>query len=232
LRGAASKERHLFGRALEFQFVEQVAPLLAREGLGRVLAHLRELWPVDLLQSFLGSPHARVVRLSAQCLGIHGDPDACRALVCLLGHADPEVAREAEDALWSIWMRSGSDTGNERLLAAMRAAEHGDLNGAIQQLGELCSDEPEFAEAHHQRGLALLGLERLERADAAYGEALLLNPLHFAAASGRGHICVQRGDLAGALRYYRRALHLHPRLAEIREVVPQLDAALERRVVA
>jgi tetratricopeptide (TPR) repeat protein len=219
-------------RSLEWQFVENVQPMLASGRLTAAAAHLREHWPSPVLHALLSSSSGSVVGLAARCLGLVGDLEDARQLSCLLGHPSRDVAQAAEDALWSVWMRAAGETACEELMAAMRVGEGGEHRAAIAALSVLCESRPDFAEAHHQRALALHAVDEIERAEAAYREALRLNPLHFAAAAGLGHVCIQRGDLAGALRHYRRALHLHPRLDEIREVVPQLDAALERRVVA
>ncbi|MFQ5807237.1 MAG: tetratricopeptide repeat protein [Phycisphaerae bacterium] len=219
-------------RESETAFLVTIDPPLVGGDLSVVLARLRANWPPGRLVELLTSPLASVVKTAATCLGLTGTMEHCGPLVSLLGHADEEVAAAAEDALWSIWMRAGSENANRQLKAAVERMRKGRIEAALDLLHDLTAAENPSAEAHHQQAIALHSLERYEEAEAAYQEALALNPYHFAAVAGLGHICGQRRDLTGALRYYRRALRIHPRLKEIREVVPQLEAAIQKRVVA
>lgn len=213
-------------------FLISIDPPLACGDLRAVLVRLRESWPPERLVELFASPLAPVVKTAATCLGLTGTARHCGRLAALLKHSDEQVARAAENALWSIWMRAGSEDANGQLAAAVEQHKTGDFGAALRVLDALLKAEGSFAEAHHQRGLALHSLERYEEAGLAYQQALALNPHHFAALAGLGHICAEQDDFAGALRYYRRALDIHPRLTEIGEIVPQLEAALKRRVVA
>ena len=88
--------------------------------------------------------------------------------------------------------------------------------------------EPDYAEAHFQRGLAFATLDRNDEAAEAFREALRLNPYHFAAAASLGHACLELGDLPAAVRYYRQALRLHPRLDDVPVALREVTAALQR----
>jgi len=222
----------LTGTPPEERFLDQIQPALARGELSLVLTRLAREWPPSRLTGLLDCPAPGVVALAARCLGLIGTMRHSPALAALLGHENEAVVKAAEDALWSIWMRSGSPEANRALAAAVEQVRREDLDTAADMLEKLTAAEPGFAEAHHQRALTLHSLGRIEPAEGAYREALRLNPYHYAAAAGLGHICVERGDLGGALQHYRSALHVHPRLAEIREFVLQLEAAVQRRVVA
>jgi Flp pilus assembly protein TadD len=213
-------------------FLISIDPPLVTGDLPAVLARLRADWPPERLVELLLSPSATVVKAAATCLGMTGTMQHCKWLVPLLGHANEHVASAAEDALWSIWMQAGSGDANARLRLAVERLRDGDIDVALRSLEILIAAEGSFAEARHQQAVALHSLERYDEAEAAYEGTVGLNPLHFAAFAGLGHISAQRDDFHGALRYYRRALHIHPRLTEIREIVPQLEAAIQRRVVA
>lgn len=168
-----------------------------------------------------------VARLAASGSMMHAP-----RLTPLLAHPDPHVAAGAETALWSIWMRAGTPAGVEELARAVDCVQSDHLEQALSLLTVLCITEPAFAEAHHQRAIVLHLLERTEEAQAAYSETLRVNPEHFAAAAGLGHVRAERGELLAALQQYRRAVRLNPRLTEIREAVSHIEAALRRRVVA
>lgn len=217
---------------LLLEFCRQAIPPLERGDTPALLETLED-WPAERLLEALSAGASDSEALAvAQCLGaVGGTPAAC-ALVSMLGHPSAEVAQVAEDALWSVWMRAAPPRAVEQLRQAIRCSDEEDFAGAIRILRLLVAHEPAFAEAHHQLALALHARESLEEAESAYREAVRLNPLHFAAFAGLGHIAVARADLEGALARYRRAVHLHPRLGDIRELLPRLEAAVQRRVVA
>lgn len=219
-------------RDSERAFLISIDPPLAANDLAVVLARLGASWPPERLLTLLASPRPAVVKAAATCVGLTGSMEHCSRLAALLGHADEQVATAAEDALWMIWMRAGSEPGCRQLRTAVQRLREGEIEAALRLLGSLTAAEGSLAEAHHQQAIAWHSLERYGEAEAAYRKTLALNPYHFAAVAGLGHVCAHRGDFAGALHHYRRALEIHPRLTEIREIVPQLEAALEKRVVA
>lgn len=216
----------------EAQFVTQVGPYIAEKQFAPLLAALRESWSAESLCEFLGSESSLVARLGATCLGYIGESRHAPALAELLFHSDSDVVQAAEDALWSIWMRSSRSSSNRQLARAIKLIGQEEFDRALGELDLLCDAEPGFAEAQHQRGIALHSLERLHDAEDAYLAAFELNPHHFAAAAALGHIAIEAGDLDRALRLYRESLSIHPRQAELAEMVPQLEAAMRRRVVA
>lgn len=219
-------------RDLDMLFLVTIEPPLEAGDVPTVLARLRANWPPERLTEMLKSPLTAVVKAATRCLGMTGTMSQCEPLVALLGHADEAVVAAAEDALWGIWMRAGSERANEELARAVAHLRAGEFETALEGLRALSAGEDPPAEAHHQRALALHSLERYEEADAAYRAAVDRNRYHFAAMAGLGHLCVQGGDYRGALQFYRQALEIHPRLAEIRDIVPQLETAIQKRIVA
>jgi tetratricopeptide (TPR) repeat protein len=163
---------------------------------------------------------------AAVCLGLKGGMSHCRALATLLRHGEPQAAQLAEDSLWRIWMRAGTAHGNALLARALDLIREERYVQALRVLTGLCAAEPRFAEAHNQRGIALCFLDRHAEAAAAFRLALRWNRYHFSAAASLGHTYAERCDAKGALRHYRFALHLNPRLDGILEMVKQLEAAV------
>ena len=139
------------------------------------------------------------------------------------------VVQLAEHCLWSIWMQSGSEEGNRHLAAAVGCMKTGDHAAAIKVLDALVAREPEFAEAHFQRGLALAAADQTAEAEDAYRQALRLNPYHFGAAAALGHACVERGHLQAALHFYRQALRIHPQLEDVPDAVHEVECVIEAR---
>lgn len=206
-------------------------PLLARQ-MAVVIARLRANWPPERLLGMTESSVESVAALAARCLGFVGTAAHARRLAELLKHPHENVAEAAEDALWNIGMRAYTGRLHDSLQAAVERIGAGDFDDALRRLEELIAKEPHKAEAWHQRGLAFHSLQRYDEAEAAYAAALERNPLHFAAAAGLGHIHVERGEFSAALDFYKQALEIHPRMKELRELVPKLEAALHHRDVA
>jgi tetratricopeptide (TPR) repeat protein len=213
-------------------FLAAIEPPLLAGDLPVLLARLRADWSPERLAELLASPLSAVAAAAATCLGLSGSMKHCQRLVSALGHTDDQVAAAAENALWSIWMRAGSEDACARLRTAVRQLERGEIEAALVTLRDLIAAEGSMAEAYHQQAIALHSLEQYQEAEAAYQQAVALNAYHFAAVAGLGHIRAQGGDWAGALGYYRRALRINPRLTDIREIVPQLETAIRKRVVA
>lgn len=163
------------------------------------------------------------------CLGMKGTMRQCPVLARLLHQEDARLVALAENSLWQIWMRAGSDYGNTVLARAVNLIGQERYEQALRVLDGLCGAEPGFAEARHQRGIVLCSLGRVAEAAEAFREALRRNRYHFSAAVNLGHTFAERSDLLAALRHYRYALRLHPRLEGIPEVVRELEVALGRQ---
>lgn len=216
----------------ESGFLSNIGPLLERGDRAGALRALSENWPVDRLVEFFSSDISEVARLAAVCVGMTGRMQDGRYLSHLLAHDDEDVVTAAEDALWSVWMRAGSDTARNELALAIRDIQAERVEAGLSRLERLCMREPNFAEAHHQRGMALHGLGHSDEALVEYQEALSQNPLHFAAFASIGHILIERNDYAGALQHYRSAVSIHPHIADLPELLPQLEQLVQRRSVA
>jgi tetratricopeptide (TPR) repeat protein len=167
------------------------------------------------------------IRATVAYIGVVGSMRECPLLALCLQHHDDGVAALAEHGLWTIWMQSGSPLGNQELAEAIEWLAAGDEESAVAQLERVVAREPSFAEAHFHHGVARSTLDHWVAAGQAFRQALRLNSYHFAAAANLGHTCAAQGNLLGALRYYRQALRLHPRLAELPQVVQELEERLE-----
>lgn len=190
---------------------------------------LRENPRSTALAPLLAASEPETVRAAVVYLGLRGSLRDCPVLALYLQHEDALVAHLAEYGLWSIWMQSSTADGNARLAAGVACVKSEQYGDAMDILGTLVEDEPTFAEAHFQYGLALCLAERIDDSAREYRQTLRLNPYHFGAAAALGHACVEQGNLAGALHYYRQALRIHPRLEDIPEAVQDLEAALAQR---
>ncbi len=218
--------------AASANFIHAIAPLIAARNYAALADTLRTQWPPQRLAGFLSSASGEAVKAAVFCLGFAGSMGDCPDLAAMLRHNDASVARLAEDSLWSIWMRAGSKTGNCRLADAIHRIKLEDYGAAEQRLRALQRSEPMFAEPHHQRGIALSMLDRVDEAAQEYRAAFDLNPYHFSAVAALGHTHAQRGNVVSALICYRQALEIHPRLDGLPETVAMIERALDRRATA
>jgi tetratricopeptide (TPR) repeat protein len=80
----------------------------------------------------------------------------------------------------------------EAYSSAVSAMEHGDFSGSIQYIDQVIDLDPNLADAYYLLGESYRLLGRLPEAQAAYQQALDLNPLMAAAYLGLGQIELQR----------------------------------------
>ncbi|MEM9253729.1 MAG: tetratricopeptide repeat protein, partial [Planctomycetota bacterium] len=137
---------------------------------------------------------------------------------------EASVRQTAEHALWSIWLRCGADEALGPMHAGIKALAEDRVGAAIELLEEALRRDPEFAEAYHQLGIALSGEERWDRAAEAFSAASTRLPSHFAAWAGLGHCCCHLGRWERALCAYRKALSIHPGLADLPEAIERVRA--------
>ncbi len=214
------------------RFLNSVGACLSRGDRAAALQLVARDWPLPRLVDLLASATPQVAIAAATCVGFIGSEKHSCYLVPLLGHANASVVHAAESGLWHLWMQAPNDAAGSDLREALERARGGDANRALALLERASQQAPDFAEPHHQRGLLLQELSQLEAARIAYADAVRLNPFHFAAMAAIGHVCVELGEYTRALLYYRKALDIHPNLSDLLEIVPQLESAIQRRVVA
>lgn len=179
--------------------------------------------PADVMAEVLGSPPAEVQRAAVVALGWKGVAAHSSLLRGLLQHPDTGVAELAENSLWRIWLHGGSSRGNADLARAIELIGADHCHEALAALDALITTEPDFAEAHHQRGICLFLLDRPADAAFAFRRAVELNPDHFPALVSLGHAALQQGEIRTAVHCYQRALELNPRLATVRDMVQRLE---------
>ncbi|MFQ5423949.1 MAG: tetratricopeptide repeat protein [Phycisphaerae bacterium] len=208
-------ESCMAGRAL----VELARPYLDRNDRDGLAARLQERWSPECLSLLLDAEAPAIAAVAATSLGlIGGDADA-PSLARLLHRDEGAVVLAAEDALWSIWFRTGGTLGRSVLVRIAQTIQRGDSEGVIPLLTELIRAQPTFAEAYHQRSAAcfLEGDYLPSLRDAR--RAVELNPLHFGALANVGHCHAALGRYPEALESYRAVLRIHPRMHGIRAAI-------------
>ena len=69
-----------------------------------------------------------------------------------------------------------------------------------------------FAEGYNQRAVAYFMLEEWSQAIRDCKQTIALNPYHFGAFAGMGHVYVRLGKIEEAIEAYKQALIINPNL--------------------
>jgi chemotaxis protein methyltransferase CheR len=118
----------------------------------------------------------------------------------------PGSPRARQPGLRRPLSREPSRSREQRLAAALGAADKGDRDGARAQVASLLADDPLDAEAHFIDGLVELEAGDPARAAAALRRALCTDALFALAAFSLGRAYDALGDAPAARRAYERAL--------------------------
>jgi len=197
----------------------------------RAIDHLSGRIAAALLGAALGSgllgPGApRIAPALAE--GVAEDPVAAEAAL-LAELADPEnrAWRRTERALLARWSLSGSAAMDLLLERGRRAMAEGEIATAIEHLTALTDHAPDFAEGWNARATAFYMAGQFGPSIADIARTLALNPAHFGALAGLGHIFQALEQPERALQAYRAALAIHPHKPELQDAIATLEAALK-----
>lgn len=166
-------------------------------------------------------------RAAALALGFIGDISCNAALGPLLCDRDRKLRLVVDDSLRSIWSRDGSQEQRHLLERVMRLNECREYSAAVKLASELIDTNGSFAEAYHQRSLALFHLDEVADSIEDCRRVLQLNQFHYAAMIGLGHCHLELNDLLESLFWFRCALDTYPDLEPVRLQVRRLEIAIQ-----
>ncbi len=138
-------------------------------------------------------------------------------------------AKGIENLIERRFAVSGSDTADLLMSRAVQAIQGKDAPLAIELLDRVTQLKPNWAEAWHRRAAAFYMLEGPADAMADLHRALKAEPRHYAAWAALGHVYMAAGDKRRALDAYRKALALHPFLADAKKVVERIAPEIDGR---
>ena len=145
-----------------------------------------------------------------------------------LTNADDErSAKLLEQAVWQVWLRSGSETIDLLMQQSIKAMNDKRSDAALAILDAVVELEPTYAEGWNKRATVLFTLRQFDASLRDIDKVLELEPRHFGALSGKGLIKRAQNDDKAALKAYRRALDVHPFLSGARQAVKDLREAVE-----
>lgn len=193
----------------------------------RFIASVASRYTVSALHRLLQEGDVYRRRAAALALGLIGDYRSNEVLGPLLRDKDRKLRLVVDDALRSIWSRDGSMEQRHELERIVRMNECGEHAIAVERASRLIEEADGFAEAYHQRSLALFNLAKIEQAIDDCRQVLQLNPYHYAAMIGLGHCHLETNDLRESLYWFRQALETYPDLEPVRVQVHRLEQAIQ-----
>lgn len=169
-----------------------------------------------------------VRRAAAMVLGYVGDLECVTCLVRALRDPDAQVNEMAENSLLLLWFQGGREAANCSFRRGVRCFAREEYVQAVRAFEEAIAKDPNFAEAHNQCALAHFFLEQWRESARHYQAAVRIAPAHFTAISGLGHCYLEMNDLPAAVRCFKRALQINPRMLNLTSVVDRLEERIAR----
>ncbi|RKU15968.1 hypothetical protein C6501_05925 [Candidatus Poribacteria bacterium] len=179
------------------------------------------------LVNYLQSDDPLVGRAAATALGLIGSLNVVPALVENLKNDDLRACLNTEIALWNVWSRSGNESVDKMLKAGKRALKNENFSEAVEQFTAVIQAAPNFAEGYNQRAIAYFMLEEWKKSLADCKQTIKLNPNHFGAFAGMGHVHLRLGDIGKAITAYKQALVINPNLVSIADALMQIRRAFQ-----
>ena len=183
---------------------------------------LTEQYSAETLLGYLKSEDALVTRAAAAALKLIGDEEVVPALIDALKDDDLGTRLSAESALWHIWSRSGDASIDKMLSDGKSLLEDEAYEEAVERFTEVIEAAPAFAEGYNQRAIAYFLMEEGSKSIRDCKRAIALNPNHFGAFAGMGHVYVRLGKIEEAIEAYKQALLINPNLIGIAETLLRL----------
>jgi tetratricopeptide (TPR) repeat protein len=152
------------------------------------------------------TPAARLVEAS-RAWTRRGEGDALGRM------ADIYLALDRSEAALDLYVAAralGHQTARWAYFEGVVQQALGDAAAALEPLEAAARLDPEYGPTHARLGTALLELDRLEEADAAFARAAERQPAPALAWTGRARVALLRGEPLRALEFIERAVSLTP----------------------
>jgi Flp pilus assembly protein TadD len=145
-------------------------------------------------------------------------PDRSAETFAILGQlarsASEAQAQELSGALWAIWLAAPDTRAQQLLDQGMLMRSRGDFATSLRMLGDLIAYCPAYAEAWNQRAFTSFLAGDFAAALLDIDEALLREPHHLGALTGKALTLIGLGRDDEAQEVLRDALAINPWLAE------------------
>jgi len=207
-------------------FVKLAQPLLEANDVKGLHTLLKTNWTKEQIVSLLSCEDTDARKVAALALSLVGCKACIPEIAKQLLDSDPVVNQMAEHALWNIWFRCGCNEANDQIARGSQAMNCRNFERAVEHFDQAIAMDPNFAEAYHQRGIALYLQERYEESMKDCKRTTELMPCHFGAWAGLGHCYAHMHMLSEAKQAYEKALALNPHLECISEAIEEIQRSL------
>jgi tetratricopeptide (TPR) repeat protein len=140
-------------------------------------------------------------------------------------------ARTLEQQIWGIWTVSSNLEVNRLMDDGVTAMATQDYRRALTDFTRVVDLAPDFAEGWNKRATVLWLVGDYEGSLADVDKTLALEPRHFGALAGLGHIYAALDREDEALAAYERALAVNPHMPGIIASIEQLRQRLKDKEI-
>ncbi len=162
-------------------------------------------------------------------LAREGDSTAIPVLVKALRDGDWRVRSAAEEALWSIWHRSGNEEVDALLAKGILQMQQRAFDAAIETFSAVIAKAPDFAEGYNKRATTYYLMGEFAKSIRDCEKTVELNPVHFGALSGEGLNYLGLGEPRKALEYFERAVQVNPNLEQTKRYIAEIKEFLRKQ---
>ena len=135
---------------------------------------------------------------------------------------DIDAAKEIEFHIWDIWSKANTAGGGVLFRQGVQYMNHGEHEKALVNFNALVEIEPEFAEGWNKRATLHYLMGNYDGSVADIQRTLALEERHFGALSGLGLIYDALDQKEAALKAFRAALEINPKMESIRRRAEEL----------
>ena len=138
-------------------------------------------------------------------------------------NAESPAGGRIEQEILRRFSRSGSPTADLLLAWAVDAMDAKNYPLALDVLDQVIVLKPDFAEAWNKRATVYYLIDDYSASLSDIRATLALEPRHFGALAGFGMILESLDRKAEAIRVFKRALEVNPRLEQVKETLQKLE---------
>lgn len=142
----------------------------------------------------------------------------------------PRPVAELEDDIWDLWLHHDDPDCAGWMVRAIAAMTMQRTDDALMLLSQVIAVAPDWPEAWNKRATLHFMAGQDVEALADIDRTVTLEPRHFGAIAGFGHIALRHGDLTAAQAAFEVALGIHPHLQDIRLLVHEIGRDLPHTV--
>ncbi len=119
-------------------------------------------------------------------------------------------AQLVEYEIMQIWNKSGNKEIDQRMNLADTVMRNGSAQEALEIMAVITKEKPNFSEAWNLHATILFLMGKYKESLSSIDRTLALEPRHFGALIGKGHIFAQQKRFKEALTVFKTARNLYP----------------------